>query len=509
MKAKTTSRLVRLFAAAVAVVVLACLMCTPAFAVNEAVNNCANGVLQVNLVYTDDNGSALKVSSGTGFLVNDVTLVTCYHVVFLDDEDLATLAAMTGKTVKEVQNRLSITVTVRRDSTIPAQYLNGSAEMDFAFIKVNTALPTKTPLTMRESSTLKQTERIWSLGFPVMDALMQSYSTYTAEDVRITDGTVTKLATGTNLYSGANTDYVQTDCNIDYGNSGGPMVDEDGNVVGISQGVYALSDDPLAATFYNAIAIDQVIGLGRDLGIDMDVVGAPAATEPTEEDNEQTAEPTEATEATEPSLPPLDTNADEKGNGMMWILIAAVAVVVAIIVVVVILILVGGKKKAPANETFTPPAPPAPPIPPARPMTPPAPPTGNGFSAPPTFPMPDAGETSVLNAGNAGETTVLSRNAVNAGSLIRKKNGESVTINAEQFVIGRDRKSVNYCIADNSSVSRNHAKIQVRGGVAYLVDMGAANGTFVNGVKAVARQEVELKNGDKILFADEEFEFKK
>ena len=506
MKAKTTSRLVRLFAAAVAVIVLACFMCTPAFAVNEAVNNCANGVLQVNLVYTDDNGTAVKVSSGTGFLVNDVTLVTCYHVVFLDDEDLATLAAMQGKTVKEVQNRLSITVTVRRDSTIPAQYLNGSAEMDFAFIKVNTALPTKTPLTLRESNTLKQTERIWSLGFPVMDALMQSYSTYTAEDVRITDGTVTKLATGTNLYSGANTDYVQTDCNIDYGNSGGPMVDENGCVVGISQGVYALSDDPLAATFYNAIAIDQVIGLGRDLGIDMDVTGE-AATTPSEDETEVTAEPAETVTTTTATLPPVEENG---GDGMMWILIAAVAVVVAIIVVVVILIVVGGKKKAPANEGFTPPPPPQPPIPPARPMTPPAPPVGNtGFSAPPTYPIPDAGETSVLNAGNAGETTVLSRNAVNAGTLIRKKNGESIVVNAEQFVIGRDRKSVNYCIADNSSVSRNHAKIQVRGGVAYLVDMGAANGTFVNGVKAVARQEVELKNGDKILLADEEFEFKK
>jgi len=47
----------------------------------------------------------------------------------------------------------------------------------------------------------------------------------------------------------------------------------------------------------------------------------------------------------------------------------------------------------------------------------------------------------------------------------------------------------------------------VRNDVTYIVDNNAANGTFVNGVKARAGQEIKLKSGDKILLADEKFEF--
>ena len=186
---------------------------------------------------------------------------------------------------------------------------------------------------------------------------------------------------------------------------------------------------------------------------------------------------------------------------MMFVIIGGIVLVV-IIVIVVIVLLAGGKKKS-ANHAPVPVPAPAP-VPPVRPVTPPA---GNGFAPPPTFPAAAAGETSVLSAG-AGETTVLSRNSVNGGMQPRKRTGETISINQDQFVIGRERKSVNYCISDNSSISRMHARLTVRGGVTYLTDLNAANGTFVNGVKAMPRKEIALKNGDKITLADEDLEYK-
>ena len=114
-----------------------------------------------------------------------------------------------------------------------------------------------------------------------------------------------------------------------------------------------------------------------------------------------------------------------------------------------------------------------------------------------------AGETTILG-GDAGATTVLSR----GGSLIRKRTNETIVLNAERFIIGRERKTANYCVADNSSISRSHVTLITRGGAVYLMDMNAANGTFVNGVKVMPNQEVALKNGDKIKLADEEFEFR-
>ena len=140
---------------------------------------------------------------------------------------------------------------------------------------------------------------------------------------------------------------------------------------------------------------------------------------------------------------------------------------------------------------------------PPRPMTPPQPrpmaqPQPNNFSD------EGAGETSVLNDG-AGETTVL--NGQTGGVLLRKSNGDRINLNKAVFNIGKERRRVDYCISDNSSVSRVHAKISAKAGKYYITDLNSTNCTFVNGSKLTPNQEVALNPGDKIKISDEEFEF--
>ena len=137
------------------------------------------------------------------------------------------------------------------------------------------------------------------------------------------------------------------------------------------------------------------------------------------------------------------------------------------------------------------PAAPRPPVPPVAPM----PPMNEG-----------AGETTVLNEG-AGETTVLGGGAA-AASLTRVKTGEKVAITSAEFVIGKEKRRVNFCISDNNSISRAHAKIVRRGSAYYVVDMNSTNFTFVNGTKLASGQEQLLSDGDKVKLSDEEFEFK-
>ena len=115
-----------------------------------------------------------------------------------------------------------------------------------------------------------------------------------------------------------------------------------------------------------------------------------------------------------------------------------------------------------------------------------------------------AGETTVLGGG-AGETTVLS--SQNYGTLTRKKTGERVTITRDKFRIGRERKNVDYCIPDNSNVGRLHAEIVSTAAKTYVVDKHSTNSTFVNDVRITPNQQVELHNGDKVTFADEEFTY--
>ena len=220
-------------------------------------------------------------------------------------------------------------------------------------------------------------------------------------------------------------------------------------------------------------------------------------------------------------------------DSMMIIIIAGAAIVVIIIVVIIIIAVSSSRKKKNAIKTATghPVSGkngmgngPTPGMPGGTPGGPhpggpnngwnPQQPQG-GFQPNPPFGNPasyNAGsdgsaETSVLNDG-AGETTLLSGGAnLPAAYLMRKKNSERITISKQVFKIGKERRRVDYCISDNSNVSRSHADVVYKNGAFYIVDNTATNGTTVNGTTVGGGQERKLMNGDVIRLADEEFKF--
>lgn len=90
------------------------------------------------------------------------------------------------------------------------------------------------------------------------------------------------------------------------------------------------------------------------------------------------------------------------------------------------------------------------------------------------------------------------------------KNGEKIFINKNMFFIGKADKGdiPNDYIIRNSAVSRNHAYLQLTEGGASITDNNSSNGTFVNGQRIPALAVVELKNGDVVRLANEEYVFK-
>ena len=91
--------------------------------------------------------------------------------------------------------------------------------------------------------------------------------------------------------------------------------------------------------------------------------------------------------------------------------------------------------------------------------------------------------------------------------LLRKNGGDKICINKAEFIIGKEQAKVDYCISNNNSISRKHAKISVRAGKCYISDLGSTNSTYINGTKLNPNQEVALIPGDKVKFSNEEFEF--
>lgn len=126
----------------------------------------------------------------------------------------------------------------------------------------------------------------------------------------------------------------------------------------------------------------------------------------------------------------------------------------------------------------------------------------------------DFGSTTVLGGNDEGKTSVLSdipeydvENAKKPG-LIRTINNERIPIDKPYFRIGKEKSYVDYFIGDNSYISRGHASIITRDGHYYIVDNNSRNHTYVNGDPITSSTEVEIRNGDTIKLANEEFEFK-
>ena len=497
MTFRKTKKLISLL---MAVCMIACMICAaviPVGASEEDVRATADGILHFGKYYDGDYWS-----SGSCFLINENYILTANHCARLSKLEYDVLRKEKGWTDKEVDNNFSkenaemgkgftYKVTIARDFTIDATFVNSSENMDFAIMKLSQPIKNRRYLKLRDSSNVKAAETAYAVGFPsAKDSASITYQYYNQKDIAFESGTVNraqytdtyKIESLAIPYTFSGEVIMLTGSTMTAGNSGGPMVDVNGNVIGICS-----AGNPDGSTCY-ATAISQVIEVLEALGIKYEKADDPiptqnegatvAATEEVKSQVETEADVQEETKAVEPTT----------GGGTNWGLIigiiAGIILLIAVIAIVVVAVNKNKKKDGQGNQPPTPPTPPTPPIPPVN---------------------EGAGETSVLSAG-AGETTVLGGGATGF-NLIRKSNNEVITINKPEFVIGKERRRVDYCISDNNSVSRTHAKVRVRSGKCYLTDLGSTNCTYVNDVKLSPNQELELKSGDKIKISDVEFEF--
>lgn len=528
----------------------------------DVVNQMRNGVLQVELNWINNQGGRYTLQTGSGFLINDQTLLTNQHVVEMDADTKVAKSQECGVDfVNDTKLDVRVQVVVTRDVVVDATIVQSSREMDVAILELDEPIYDRTPLALGNSGNVRETSTVYALGFPWTEDF-QDVQYYTSEDVSVTSNVVAKK---TEIGS---TPFIQHSATITRGNSGGPLValnnDQDaGAVVGINTAYIA--GEP---GYYYAMEIDDIKSLLNALGItytdaedipgsgkiipDKPVVNSSVPDEEeaeTETEEEQTVDTadlraaisaaqdkqTDGTSYTEESLQALDdaienanavlddtaatqsqvdqateevesaTDALEEEAGMNWLVWVIVAVILVIVIVVVVVLVITSSNKnkkaaAAREEDFRRK------IEQERLNNQTSQRTVGGHVNIPPSPSEGAGETSVLGEGR-GETTVLNAGAQASAYMIRKKTNERVPVSGPSFTIGKERSRVNYCISDNTSVSRCHARIMRKGAQYFVTDMNSTNYTFVNGVKVMPGQEVQLNNGDIVRFADEDFEF--
>lgn len=579
-----------------------CMVFVPASAaygseVNEKILEARKGILQVAVLIEVDGKEAAYAHVGTGFLVggNDgaQTVITNYHVAHeLTEEDVRVELEIPA----ESKVTLSLSIVVKRDVRISASIVNESAQADFSILKLEQPIYDREPLVLADSDGVATTQEVFALGFPGVVQDIQNDEIYTSDDVTVTAGIVSK--TSDVVLSESPIGCITHSAQVTYGNSGGPLVDSNGAVIGINT---IMSNEEGNHDYFFSTKINEVREVLDALGIEyLSTSGSESApVGESEQQSEETAQAqsqdspvqTEApvdnalrdelesaiasakatildnmtqesvsnfntalaaaeavysnSSATEAEIQTAldDLNNASAGllekqgmNTTMIIIIAAAAVVVIVVVVIIIIAVTSSSKKKKSAAAamqqkqkiaanmgsggagmMSGGMPGGPAQGPGgfggfntqlqRPQ--------NGFNHQPPFSNPapysadsdGSTETSVLNDG-AGETTLLSGGAnLPAAFLVRRKNNERVQISKQVFKIGKERRRVDYCISDNSNVSRAHADIVYKNGAFYLIDNNTTNGTTVNGMSLGRGQEYKLNNGDVVKLADEEFIF--
>ncbi|BDF72331.1 serine protease [Oscillospiraceae bacterium] len=248
------------------------------------------------------DGEALGAWSGTGFFVgasgkDPQYIVTNYHVI--------EYYVLSGGG----QGFSSLRVAFDQDDFEEAYVVAYNEEKDLAVLKLDSPTDKREPLRLKSTTEEMVGTTVFAVGYPGVADETFNYRVTTLfgkDDATVTGGRVNRLLTE----GGTGRKLLQMDVSIRGGNSGGPLVDESGAVVGINTLGSTLADN-----LNYAVSVDELLPLLINNNIPYEMAG-------------------------------------EGGGLLPWILIAAAAAVV--VAAVVILAVTRGRKRKAAPEPAAP-----------------------------------------------------------------------------------------------------------------------------------------------------------
>jgi serine protease Do len=145
-----------------------------------------------------------------------------------------------------------ISVTLNDGTTLPAKLIGRDEKTDLALLKVFPKKPLPSTR-LGDSDHARIGDWVIAIGNPF------------ALGSTVTAGIVS--ARNRNIESGPYDDFIQTDAPINRGNSGGPLFDMDGNVVGVNSAIYSPSGGSVGIAFsIPSNLVREVVGQLRQFG---------------------------------------------------------------------------------------------------------------------------------------------------------------------------------------------------------------------------------------------------
>ena len=443
-------------------VILGCLGMKSGGSTVKTPNEAKHGVVWIFTTLVDGYGDYLG-AAGTGFMIgekgkNPEYVVTNAHVV----SDFYEVKQGTSEYYSAAQLEIYFSAA-ENDSVIPQiVYFSPPNEKDIAILKLPKPTTKRVPLAIRDSSSVKPGDEVYAIGYPGISSQLQDYITYDENDATLTRGVISKI---TNSQLTTDTMF-ELDAVINHGNSGGPLVDPKGNVIGINESIS--QETVLGLDDYGNIT---ALPISNDLGYAI-----------SSNDLQKILKAEE--------IPYMTASSGVGAGSIAFLVIGAIAGVLAL------LVLLSGLGAAP--------------VPARRPAG--APMGGPGANAVQGGPAAGAAAGGAATGAAAGAAyTYGAAKKPSLRGLTGQYAGKSIPIGDGKLTIGRNGQVCNVVFdKDTPGVSGNHCSIvydRVQD-VYMLTDNGSTYGTFLGNDKKLAAGVPErLRDGDMFYLANKNIRF--
>lgn len=468
---------------------LAVLLIFSLFAIPAAATQAANvaaesrhGVVRV-IAITRESGSQIYFNKGSGFAVGEAgkstdIFVTNQHVVeggkeywiLLDNQWRKSVPAFGGKSDNKHAVKCEIVYVT-------------DGKPDYAILRAERVVSERIAMPLMRSHLATPGDTIFVLGYPGVADDIEDNISADIDSVSITRGTISRFTT-LDVY---NSKCIQIDADINKGNSGGPLITEQGQVIGINTWVWTEEDAKISLS----LEIDYVIDKLGEL-IDDGTLRGFTYTLITELEEEPVPDTTPTVPETEPATEetvPTETTEEEPSEGYTGVLIwvAVILAVCALAAVILLKVRSGrGQSAAQSPAPVAPQVPAAPPAPQARPA-----------SVAPSLPLqPDYATQATVPQNVQYQNSAIEFRLV---GLEGQFQGRRIAIDRD-IRMGRNPNSDLVYAASTPGISTSHCLLQPKADCVLLTDLGSTYGTYLgNGTKLTPHQSVRLRSGDRFF----------
>ena len=233
----------RNISAALLVMLMLAATALPAYA--EFERDTLDGIVMITTGAPDKDG-IMNYWRGTGFFVGEAGkapqyIITNCHVL---EEFILVGKALGGG---------ELHVRFDKDDEVEAYLVDYDAEKDVAILRLAEATDKRVSLQMRVPQEDSLGSEAYAVGYPAAaDLTVTAVNSFSQKDATVTTGSISRFLTE----SGTGRKLIQTDASLGGGNSGGPLIDGSGAVIGINT-----AGSKLDSNLFYAVSVSEVLPL--------------------------------------------------------------------------------------------------------------------------------------------------------------------------------------------------------------------------------------------------------